>query len=119
MSVNPLSIHAGYINLPPNPVRSTKYSGLILEKAVASHLNEVLEKIEALSSNTEKLQAYILDRKRITRAILEVRVSPELLIGFLHAFKRKSKRPIEEWLHKTSHEKERSNEELVKERRAK
>ncbi len=34
------------------------------KKLLQSHLNEVLEKIEALSSNTEKLQAYILDRKR-------------------------------------------------------
>lgn len=48
--------------------------------AIASLLKEVLNEVEALSSSPEDLEAYIKDRRRITQAIVKVRVSPDKIL---------------------------------------
>ncbi len=54
---------------------------LMERKYIASELKQVFEKVEALSSNPEDLQAYVTDRERITKAIMKVRVSQYIAVA--------------------------------------
>ncbi len=66
------------------PVQIEKQKGLIEYWCVASQLLEVLEKVQALSSNSEDLEAYIADRQHVTFIVMKVRVSVFFVL-FPHA----------------------------------
>jgi len=87
-----------YSMIPSVYLRINKHRHFTVRKFIASQLREVLEKVEALSSTPEDLQTYVTDRLNTTQTVT------------------KSQDSIEQWMHNASQQKERSNEELIKER---
>ncbi len=60
------------------PVRSVKLNGRTMRKVIASEVEQVLGKVDRLSSNAKALQKYVCKRMRVTDTVYEVRVSTSI-----------------------------------------
>ncbi|KLO05498.1 hypothetical protein SCHPADRAFT_862357 [Schizopora paradoxa] len=80
--------------------KQTRYQRTYFKICIASHFQDLIKKVNELSTEAADLEAYLEDRKKTAKAIYD------------------SVEPIERWLTNVSNLKERENEELKKERKA-
>lgn len=55
-------------------MRSVKFNGRTMNKAIAADLRQVLEQIDALTAKPKELKEYIIKRKQLTEARYNVSV---------------------------------------------